>query len=248
MMETSQIRNSNKFALTRTGFTLVEVLVVIAIMAVLATLMVSMVSKMRLGARRAECANNMRQLGVALSSYATDHGGAYPLTSHSTGIRVDQAWVYQLREYIGPGFDQLRVSPADPKGEERLESAGTSYILNSFLFVPEYDPFGNPVGTPLNRPSAIPDHAGTLMAFTISESAAPGMQNDHTHSRRWTDWNSVLQDISPDLHRTGSANADHTEGSSNYLFVDGHVETWKANELKEKIEKSVNPAQPPVTS
>ncbi len=225
--------------------TLVELLVVLAIGAILTSVSIVALGAIRSRADQAKCASNLRQIGMALQAYADDHHGVFPPTSHTTGASIEEAWVYKLRRYMGDGFDEIRVSPADPKREARLESGGTSYILNSYLFVPEYDPFGRQISQPLNRPAAIRRPASTMVAFTISESAPIGIQNDHTHSGRWESWAAVLQDISPDLHRAGEPTADHTRGRSNYLFADWHVEAWDAADLKALIDSGQNPAVPP---
>jgi len=58
------------------GFTLIELLIVVAIIAILMSLLIPVVSNAREAGRKVDCANNLRQIGVAYFNYMGDHDGA----------------------------------------------------------------------------------------------------------------------------------------------------------------------------
>jgi prepilin-type N-terminal cleavage/methylation domain-containing protein len=107
-----------------TGFTLIELLVVIAIIAVLIALLLPAVQQAREAARRTQCRNNMKQLGLAIHNYLDTHG-TFPIGARC-GIfpRNDPvAW--------GPHGPNWRVSILP-----HLDAAATYNVFNfgrSFL-------------------------------------------------------------------------------------------------------------------
>jgi len=93
------------------GFTLIELLVVIAIIAVLISLLLPAVQQARESARRTQCKNNLKNIGLAMHNYydiyqvlpdgGTDTGTGYPCTACcNANNRGEWNWMYQIMPQI----------------------------------------------------------------------------------------------------------------------------------------------------
>jgi prepilin-type N-terminal cleavage/methylation domain-containing protein/prepilin-type processing-associated H-X9-DG protein len=118
------VRSTRKLA-----FTLVELLVVIAIIGILIALLLPAVQAAREAARRAQCSNNLKQLGLALHNYADVNGRFPPGSTNLTGngpyiwdagIQRKGSVLVKLLPYIE---QRALYGQLDPKGDVEAQLA-----------------------------------------------------------------------------------------------------------------------------
>lgn len=132
---------------TRRGFTLVELLVVIAIIGILIALLLPAVQAAREAARRAQCTNSIKQLGIALHNYH-DSFRTFPRYSQRPGNGGAQSYSYSVFVAILPYIEQRAVydlikqasgnfyypaNTTNPDATESVYQIGERTRLSAFL-------------------------------------------------------------------------------------------------------------------
>lgn len=90
---------------SRSAFTLIELLIVIGIIGVLIGLLLPAVQQAREAARKAQCANNLRQIGIAIQSYETTHRMLPPAVTYRNDVPDYGGW-FSIHVQVLPYLDQ----------------------------------------------------------------------------------------------------------------------------------------------
>ena len=147
------------------GFTLIELLVVIAIIAVLIALLLPAVQAAREAARRSQCVNNLKQMGLAVMNYEGTNGAFPPSAEASSGVDFGMkprilAFMEQQPIYNAINWGISWNSSAGAPNSTAYANQITTFLCPSDGVFPNYKRAGIIVG-----PSNYGNNIGTILSF-----------------------------------------------------------------------------------
>ena len=144
---------------SRHGFTLVELLVVIAIIGILIALLLPAVQAAREAARRTQCANHLKQIGLAMHNFHDARGGVPPVyltgVGHTTWLVLIMPYLEQTGLY--DAYDIERTYYVQPL--EVIQHQVSFYYCPSRRSPPQWSVTGDGGGGVPHRPGALADYA-----------------------------------------------------------------------------------------
>jgi prepilin-type N-terminal cleavage/methylation domain-containing protein/prepilin-type processing-associated H-X9-DG protein len=195
----------------RSGFTLIEILVVVAIIGILAAILFPVFARARENSRRAACMSNLKQVALAFQQYLQENDNHYPPPpTLSGGVPVGGSsfgWAWTLKEHVKN--EQVFQCPSVP-----TKVSWDNYWMNGELLSKNDADISRSANVILSGDgddNQAPDYA--LGAKNSPSDCTPNI------NCLWTAWD---------------ANDDSTTrhlGGANYSFADGHVKFLKPNQV-----------------
>jgi prepilin-type N-terminal cleavage/methylation domain-containing protein len=214
------------------GFTLVELLVVITIIGILIALLLPAVQAAREAARRAQCANNLKQIGLALHMHHDQHGhlpcGFYNkgTVSPPTATPYDEStWVYPILPYVEQAalFESVVLNPSMGFGNATVEGIFnrniTSTVLAGFICPSNPPILPNPF---LAGTTPTVDGCYAKGTYAANNGFGPMRESYMTQlpsSRVGPSWNTAVGDGGVFYINSETTFGDFKNGTSNTMMV-----------------------------
>ncbi|MCF7855581.1 MAG: prepilin-type N-terminal cleavage/methylation domain-containing protein [Candidatus Pacebacteria bacterium] len=212
-------------------FTLIELLVVVAIVAILAALLLPALNKARERARQTICMSQLKQVGLTISLYMNDQDGIIPVSLDWPAGSI--AW----KEFVVQGYMRSEDGLLDcPSDQTRMPTTDSSRMAEGYY--PYWWTGGNNRSYIYNERTGLIVGGGTV-AYPVCNDVDKMTHPHLTALVRDSEWpvgntNGFYYGIGRIPDWIGRP-ADRHAGAANYLFLDGHVQSFTESAYDETI-------------
>lgn len=230
-MEYKYARSTNGKSMRR-AFTLIELLVVIAIIAILAAMVLPALAKAKETAKKANCINNLHQLGIAFAMYVDDNRGYIPRATSGT-VNETMWWRLVISNIGGKDTNDLSkakvlICPSYPDKTEVV-----CYAVNGWHFSGPTDLVGYEEQQP-TKVSQFQKPADSL--YLVDYENYPGITIIQSVNSATLDQNDIWTlthlpynpNGTPNTGVNRVASARHCGNGDDILWLDAHVAFKKA--------------------
>ncbi len=216
----------------RFGFSLVELLVVISTITLLLALLIPLLGKAKSMAMQVRCANNLKQIDVAMRLYVEGNDDTYPCAEDPVSTKpyywlwMGRGWRSFVKPYIGVNVDANNPSvlfcPQDRVAPKKFESTSYTYSMAFYHSPEQIDAMSSPEDTYKNPPKSSVPQKPLNVAKPSGKIIIGEWFSNHSRTKGddlgWWCW----------------------EGSRNHLFVDGQIRFLEAKQVREANDKFPN--------
>lgn len=228
----------------RSGFSLVELLVIVGIIAVLVSILLPSLARVKESGRRVTCAGHLRQLMMAFAQYAQANDDHYPFAARldnvPQGVDYKEDWIHWQKQTPNQSIDHSAIAPyVGARGQEFValmrcpsdaieEHANANTVFGAYPYSYTMNGYYDPSKYPQVRVTAVrhPSEKILLVEENVKTINDGGwFPADYLTGQVSWDYLSIRHDLHAFEHEAAVVgNLTHLDKHGNAAFVDGHVD------------------------
>ncbi len=229
--------------MSRRAFTLIELLVVIAIIVILSAILFPVFASARESGRKATCANNLHQIGIAFDLYLDDYESVYPSRVNDPFLFAGRNWMILIQNYLPGGkftytpkgysnsveamHNDVLLCPSDFISLKSYTKTSYAYSASFYFSKDQINSLAS--ANAESTCSTLSVTFGGLQSLVPIPQRNAGLEQP-ANKVLVTEW------FSNHMKITGFCGLYTWEGAANYLFADQHISYLRRRQITPAID------------